>query len=123
MTPQTNLRWHPLNPPNPDDYLLVDQNGRVYAHVEQIDDRCWWACCYVWEAWEDPTFDTKQDAMEYCEGVTRSWLKVYADIRRLIGLTSNKRPNEHARRFDIKTEPPKPERRYSHEQASPLVGV
>ena len=98
------LTWRALNPPDPDDFLLEDQDGRIYAHAEQMDDDEWWACCYVIEAWEDPNFGSKKDAFRYCEEMTRLWLFLRGRVKTLIDLCDDNRDPEHARRFDIRLE-------------------
>ena len=107
MNPQESipeLTWRPLNPPDPDDFLLEDQDGRIYAHAEQMDDDEWWACCYVIEAWEDPNFGSKKDAFRYCEEMARLWLFLRGRVKTLVDLAVDNRDPEHARRFDIRLE-------------------
>ena len=77
--PKARLRWRALNPPDPDDFVLEDQDGRVYAHMEQMDDDHWWAEAYVLTATEPPNFTgdgAYARAREYCEGMAAAYLSI-----------------------------------------------
>ena len=73
------LTWKPLNPPDPDDFLLVDEDGYAYAHIEQMDEDHWWGTCYVMDEMEDPNFigdRAYEKAKQYCEGMTEAWFTI-----------------------------------------------
>ena len=62
-----------------DDFLLVDQHGRVYAQAEQMDEDHWWAACYALTAFEEANFvgpDAFADARRYCWTLTCAWLMI-----------------------------------------------
>ena len=75
-SPTVQLFWEPIAA---DDFLLKDQQGRVYARVERMTENRWWGSCNVMSETEPPHFfgsDAFARAKAYCLGMTRVWLQI-----------------------------------------------
>ena len=74
--PPVPLHWSAIDD---DDFILKDADGRVYAHMEQMDDDYWWASVSVMEEHEPANFagpDAYQKARLFCEGMTQIWFRI-----------------------------------------------